>query len=51
MNANDYCSAPPPHYSSSDTPYTKPTVSSASDREALLKGKVTSTGQRRDQYW
>ena len=39
MNANDYCSAPPTHYSSSDTPHTKPPFCSASDRDALLKGK------------
>lgn len=51
MNANYYCFAPPPHYSSADTPHTKPPVCSASDRDALLKEKATSTGQHRDQYW
>lgn len=40
-----------PHYSSSDTPHTKPPFGSASDRDALQAGKATSTGQHRDQYW
>ena len=35
---------PHPHYSSADTPHTKPPFSSASDRDALLKGKS-------NQYW
>lgn len=50
MNANDYCSAPPPLFLLRHTPYKAP-FSSASDRDALLKGKATSTGQHRDQYW
>lgn len=51
MNANDYCSAPPPRYSSSDTPHTKPPVCSASDRDAQQEEKATSTGHDADQYW
>lgn len=50
MNANDYCSAPPPLFLLRHAPYKAP-FSRASDRDALLKEKATSTGQHRDQYW
>ena len=50
MNVNDYCSAPPPLFLHRYAPYKAP-FSSASLSDALLKGKATSTGQHRDQYW
>lgn len=51
MNANDYCSAPP-HYSSSDTPHTKPPSAvhlierhSRRKKQPVLVSIVTSTGK------
>ena len=51
MNANDYCSAPPPLFLLRHAPSHPPPFCSASDRDALQEGKATSTGQHRDQYW
>ena len=55
MNANDYCSAPPPPlFLLRHAPIQSPPLQTASDRDALLKGKakpnvlvgiVTSTGK------
>ena len=52
MNANDYCSAPPPHYSSADTPHTKPPsavhlieIHCRRKKQPVLVGIVTSTGK------
>ena len=51
MNANDYCSAPPPTIPPPTRPIQSPPFSSASLSDALQEEKATSTGRHRDQYW
>ena len=52
MSTDNYCSASPPHYSSSDTPHTKPPsavhlyqMHCRSEKQPVLVSVVTSTGK------